>query len=183
MPSLDRIQGGIALSVLILGSTTVLFSQNAPHQEANADHPVAPVQGGAGSARSDADSAQERRLTSPTRPDNSAASLAVSQNATAPSAGQQPTGPTGPLWPQLPTPTEGEQAQGLQRAVGTAGAPAPAVLPIAAAEPTGIAIAPAKQRRVRKIVLKVGALVGASAALSTVLILTETTPSKPAVAH
>ena len=39
-------------------------------------------------------------------------------------------------------------------------APALAVLAIAAAEPTGIAIAPAKQRRVRKIVLKVGALGG-----------------------
>jgi hypothetical protein len=36
---------------------------------------------------------------------------------------------------------------------------------------------------VRKIVLKVGVLVAAGAALSTVLILTETTASKPAVAH
>jgi hypothetical protein len=183
MPWLRRIHGGIAVSVLILGTTTVLFSQNAQHQETSEDHPVASVQRSAGSPTSDADSAQESRLKAPAHPDNSATSLAGSQIATPPSAGQQPTGPTSPLWPQLSTPTEGEQAQGLQRAVGTAGAPAPAVLPIAAAEPTGIATAPAKQRRVRKIVLKVGALVGASAALTTVLILTETTPSKPAVAH
>jgi hypothetical protein len=183
MPALHRIHGGIAVSVLILGTTTALFSQNAQHQEKNEDHPVAPVQRSAGSPTSDANSAQENRLKAPAPPYNSAASLAGSQNASTPSAGQQPTSPTSPLWPQLSTPTEGEQAQGLQRAVGTAGAPAPAVLPIAAAEPTGIAIAPAKQRRVRKIVLKVGVLVGASAALSTVLILTETTPSKPVLAH
>jgi hypothetical protein len=182
MPSFDRIYGGIAASVLILGTTTVLFSQNAQNRETNADHPVPPVQRRAGSPSGDADPAQESRLKAPAHPDDSAASLAGSQNARPPSAGEQPSGPTTPLWPQLSTPT-GEQAQGLQRAVGTAGAPAPAVLPVAAAEPTGIAMAPAKQRRVRKIVLKVGALVGASAALSAVLILTKTTPGKPAVAH
>ena len=176
----NRIHSGVALWVLILGTTTVLFSQNGQHQETNADHPVAPVQHDARSASSDGASAQASGSKAGAHPDDSAVSPAGSQNATPPSAGEQPTGPP---WPQLSAPTDGEPAQGLQRPLGTAGAPAPAALPIAAAEPTGIAIAPAKQRRVRKIVLKVGALVGAGAALSTVLILTETTASKPPVAH
>jgi hypothetical protein len=181
MPSLIRIHGGTALCVLILGSTPVLFSQNVQHQETNGGHPVAAVQPGAHSPRSDADPAQQSRSKPGAPLDNSAATAAGSQNTEPQSVGQQPNIP---LSPRSSTQTAGEEApRQLQRAQGTAVAPAPAVLPIAAAEPTGIAIAPAKQRRVRKIVLKVGALVGASAALSTVLILSKNTPSKPAVAH
>jgi len=48
-----------------------------------------------------------------------------------------------------------------------------------AAEPAGIAMAPAKQHRARAIVIKVGAMVGAGAALGTVLGLTAATHSKP----
>jgi len=181
MPSLIRIHGGTALCVLILGATTGLFSQNVQHQETNGDHSVAPVQHGAGSPSSDADPAQPSRSKAGAQADDSAASAGGSQNTVPQSVGQLPTIP---LSPQPSTQTDGEEAhRQLQRALGTAVAPAPAVLPIAAAEPTGIAIAPAKQRRVRKIVLKVGALVGASAALSTVLILSETTASKPPGAH
>jgi hypothetical protein len=180
MPSLIRIHGGTALCVLILGSTTVLFGRNAQHQETDGDHSVAPVQHGAESPRR-ADPAQPSRSKPGAPLDNSAASVPGSQNAAPQSVGRQPAIP---LSPQSSTQTDGEETHGqLQRAAGTAAAPAPAVLPIAAAEPTGIAIAPAKQRRVRKIVLKVGALVGASAALTTVLILSKTTPSKPAGAH
>ena len=181
MPSLMQIHGGTALCVLILGSTTALFSQNAQHQETNGDHSVAAGQHGTGSPRSDADPAQQSRFKAVAHLDNSGASVAGSQNAAPQSVGRQPTIPQSP---QSSTQTDGEEAhRQLQRALGTAVAPAPAVLPIAAAEPRGIAIAPAKQRRVRKIVLKVGALVGASAVLSTVLILSETTASKPPVAH
>jgi hypothetical protein len=181
MPWWIRIHGGMMLCVLVLGTTTRLFSQNAHHQETNGDHPVAPVQHCSCSPRSDADLAQESRLEAGAHLDSSAVSLAGSQNAAPPSRAQQTTIP---LAQQSSTKTDGEEAERqLQRALGTAVAPAQAVLPLAAAEPTGIAIAPARQRRVRKIVLKVGALVGASAALSTVLILSETTASKPAIAH
>jgi hypothetical protein len=67
--------------------------------------------------------------------------------------------------------------------VGTAAAEAPKVNGVTAAQPAGVAIAPAKQRRVRTIVLRVGALVGAGAALGTVIALTAATPSKPPGAH
>ena len=70
-----------------------------------------------------------------------------------------------------------------QRPVGTAAAEAPKVSGITAAQPAGVAIAPAKQRRVRRIVLKVGAIAGAGAALGTVIALTAGTSSKPPGAH
>jgi hypothetical protein len=181
MPSLIRIHGAIVLCALILGTTTMSFSQNAHPQETDGDHPVAPVEHSTCSPGSSPESAPESRLKTGAHPDDSAAILAGGQNAAPQSRGQQPIIARSP---QSSTPTDGEEAQSqLQRALGTAVAPAPPVLPLAAAEPTGIAIAPARQRRVRKIVLKVGALVGAGAALSTVLILTETTASKPAIAH
>lgn len=71
----------------------------------------------------------------------------------------------------------------LQRPVGTAAAEAPKVSGITAAQPAGAAIAPAKQHRVRTIVLKVGAILGAGAAVGTVVALSAATPSKPPGAH
>jgi len=73
--------------------------------------------------------------------------------------------------------------QKMQRPVGTAAAEAPKVTGITAAQPAGVAIAPAKQKRVRTIVLKVGAIIGAGAAVGTVIALTAATSSKPPGAH
>jgi hypothetical protein len=75
------------------------------------------------------------------------------------------------------------QEQKPQRPVGTAAAEAPKTKGVTAAQPSGIAIAPAKQRRVRTIVLKVGAIVAAGAAVGTVIALTEGTSSRPPGAH
>lgn len=73
--------------------------------------------------------------------------------------------------------------QKLQHPVGTAAAEAPKVSGVTAAQPSGVALAPAKQRRVRVIALKVGAIIGAGAALGVVIALSEATPSKPPGAH
>jgi hypothetical protein len=81
---------------------------------------------------------------------------------------------------QAAAPTQREEEQ---RPVGTAAAEAPKVSGITAAQPAGVAIAPAKQRRVRTIVLRVGAIAGAGVALGTVIALTAATPSKPPGAH
>jgi hypothetical protein len=70
-----------------------------------------------------------------------------------------------------------------QRPVGTAAAEAAPVSGITAAQPAGVAVAPAKQHRVRSIVLKVGAIVGAGAAVGAVVALSEATSSKPPGAH
>ena len=75
------------------------------------------------------------------------------------------------------------QEQKAQRPVGTAAAEAPKVSGITAAQPAGIAIAPAKQKHARSIVLKVGAIIGGAAAIGAVVALTRATPSKPPGAH
>jgi cytoskeletal protein RodZ len=70
-----------------------------------------------------------------------------------------------------------------QKPVGTATAEAPDTSGIAASQPAGAAVAPAKQRRVRTIVIKVGAIAAGAVALGTVVALTEATSSKPPGAH
>jgi len=85
--------------------------------------------------------------------------------------------------PQAESQTSEKPADKRQRPVGTAAAEAPKVSGITAAQPSGVALAPAKQRRVRILVLKVGAIIGAGAAVGTVIALTAATPSKPPGAH
>lgn len=70
-----------------------------------------------------------------------------------------------------------------QRPVGTAAAEAPRSKGVTAAQPSGVAIAPAKQRRVRTLVIRVGAIVAAGAAIGAVIGLAEATPSRPPGAH
>ncbi|HXJ85871.1 MAG TPA: hypothetical protein VMS18_03585 [Candidatus Binatia bacterium] len=78
---------------------------------------------------------------------------------------------------------EDHKDEKLQRPVGTAAAEAPKVSGVTAAQPAGAAIAPGKQRRVRSVVLKVGAILGAGAAIGTVIALSAATPSKPPGTH
>ena len=95
---------------------------------------------------------------------------------------QTATPPSGQTDASQPTPAQ-DQGQRPQRPVGTAAAEAPKVKGVTAAEPAGVAIAPAKQRRVRTIVLRMGAILGAGAAVGTVVALTAGTPSRPPGAH
>jgi len=94
-------------------------------------------------------------------------------------------------WSAIPSPSQSGQSQGTQsqaqpspqKPVGTAVAEAPPTSGIAASQPAGVAIAPAKQRRVRTIVLRMGAIVGAGVAVGSVVALTAATSSKPPGAH
>jgi hypothetical protein len=70
-----------------------------------------------------------------------------------------------------------------QKPVGTAVAEAPNVNALSASQPAGVAIAPAKQRRVRTIILKTGAIIGAGVAIGAIVALTAATPPKPPGAH
>jgi hypothetical protein len=70
-----------------------------------------------------------------------------------------------------------------QKPVGTATADAPDSSGVAASQPAGVAIAPAKQKRTRTLVIKIGASVAAAVAVGTVVALTEATSSKPPGAH
>lgn len=66
---------------------------------------------------------------------------------------------------------------------GTAAARAASPTGVAASEPAGYAIAPAKQRRVRTILISMGAVLGAGAALGAVAALSSGSPSRPPGAH
>lgn len=81
--------------------------------------------------------------------------------------------------PSVAQQSSAQPAQKREQPVGTAAAEGPAVKGITAAEPAGVAIAPGKQRRVRTIIVKVGAIVGAGAAIGTVIALSAGTSSKP----
>jgi hypothetical protein len=97
---------------------------------------------------------------------------------------QSPTTPSSQSEPaQPPSQTVQPSQTAPQKPVGTAAAETPKASGVAASQPAGVAIAPAKQRRVRLIVIRVGAILGAGAAVGTVVALTQATPSKPPGAH
>ncbi|HUA14218.1 MAG TPA: hypothetical protein VMG31_02905 [Verrucomicrobiae bacterium] len=142
-----------------VGSVETNAGPQPSKRQTNADLPDSP-----GAVQLDAQNSWSERGSSP------ASSITASQDQTAESAGQ----------PQLNQSAQSSQAQ---QPVGTAAAPAPTVVGNPAAAPAGVAVAPAKQRRVRIIVLKVGAIVGVAVALGTTLALAEATSSRPPGAH
>jgi len=94
-----------------------------------------------------------------------------------PDSGQQPA----PQPQQNRTQQQGgtQQQTGTQQPVGTAASESVKATGVAASQPAGAAIAPAKQRRTRSILIKVGALVGAGVAVGTVVGLSAASPSRP----
>jgi len=76
-------------------------------------------------------------------------------------------------------PAPNGQQPAAQKPLGTAAAPYEKPEGIAASRPAGAAIAPAKQRRVRTILIRVGVIVGAGVAIGTVAALSHASPSTP----
>lgn len=87
-----------------------------------------------------------------------------SQTATTPPSGQQ---------------TGNGQQNSDQKPVGTAAAPYEKPTGVAASRPAGAVIAPAKQRRIRRIWISVAVIAGAAVAVGTVAGLSEASSSKP----
>jgi hypothetical protein len=73
---------------------------------------------------------------------------------------------------------QGQQG-GAPAPLGTAVAPYEKGIGVAASRPAGAVIAPAKQRRTRSFVIKLGVLLGACAAVGTVIALSNASPSQP----
>lgn len=122
-------------------------------------------------------------------PDSPGATWSKSEIAT---NQQNNTGLPSAVSPSSSQPAQAQSAQSQsaaqaqpspQKPVGTAVAEAPSASGIAASQPAGVAIAPAKQRRVRTIVLRMGAIVGAGVAVGSVVALTAATSSRPPGAH
>jgi hypothetical protein len=76
-----------------------------------------------------------------------------------------------------------QQQRTPQEPLGTAAAESLPTSGIAASRPAGAAVAPAKQRRVRSILIKVGVVVGAGVAIGTTMALSQGSPSKPPGSH
>ena len=113
-------------------------------------------------------------------PDSPGATLAKLQPPALPQSGTQ----SEPRATAPPVPQNQTQAQPApQKPEGTAAAEPTHAGGVAASQPAGVAIAPDKQHRARTIVIRVGAIIGAAAAVGAVVALTEATGSKPPGAH
>lgn len=178
MQPLNRSLLWAASCVFALGCSASVVAQDAPRQVSSDQQRIAQSE----QSGSNAQLPPANAAASPAElPDSPGATLAKLQEAAPqPSDSTQTQAPA-----SSPTASEqsGKEQPKLQRPVGTATAPAPAVSGVTAAQPAGVAIAPAKQHRVRTIILRTGAILGAAAAVGTVVALTEATPSKPPGAH
>jgi hypothetical protein len=95
-----------------------------------------------------------------------------SDSATKPATDTTPSAPV----PSQATPEQ--QQGGAQAPVGTAAAPYEKGIGVAASRPAGAVIAPAKQRRTRSILIKVGVILAAGVAIGTVVGLSSASPSR-----
>jgi hypothetical protein len=111
-------------------------------------------------------------------PDSPGATASKSEESTQAQSGSQASPPQ-----STPNQSPSQAPPAGQRPVGTAAAEAPDASGIAASQPAGVAIAPAKQRRTRTIILRMGAIIGAGVAVGSVVALTAATSSKPPGAH
>jgi cytoskeletal protein RodZ len=68
---------------------------------------------------------------------------------------------------------------GTSKPVGTAAAPYGAPNGVAVSRPAGAVIAPAKQRRARAILIRVGLIVGGAVAIGTVVALSRSSSGRP----
>lgn len=72
-----------------------------------------------------------------------------------------------------------QQQNGTSNPVGTAAAPYEKATGVAASRPAGAVVAPAKQKRSRSFLIRVGLIVGACVAVGTVVGLSAASPSRP----
>lgn len=108
----------------------------------------------------------------------SEAFAAPAQNA-APAAGTAaPAQPAGAQNPPSAAQTAPDQPP-ANKPLGTAVAPYEGTSGVTGSRPAGAVIAPAKQRRVRAFLIKIGVVVGAAAAVGTVVALSHSSPSQP----
>jgi hypothetical protein len=81
--------------------------------------------------------------------------------------------------PEAPQPQSGQVQQPAQTPTGAAGAPGVSPKGSPGAQPAGAAVAPAKQRGHRSLLIKVGLIAGGAIAVGTVVALAEKSPTRP----
>jgi hypothetical protein len=106
--------------------------------------------------------------------------LEAQQSSAPATGGQQSEAPQQSATPQQAAP---QLPSAPREPLGAAAAQTVPTLGVAASRPAGAALAPAKQRRIRTILIRTGAVIGAAAAVGVTMALTEGSPSKPPGAH
>jgi hypothetical protein len=108
-----------------------------------------------------------------------AAATAPAQAQSAPQSSPAPDSQAGPQTSNPPAPQSStpQPQQNGSAPVGTAAAPYEKGIGVAASRPAGAVIAPAKQRRTRSILIRVGLIVAAGVAIGTVVALSSASPS------
>lgn len=90
-----------------------------------------------------------------------------------------PQAPAKQTGPGTSSASQAQQKSETTKPLGTAAAPSTKTMGVTASQPAGAVIAPAKQRRTRAILIRVGLLVGAGIAIGTVMALSHASPSRP----
>lgn len=111
-------------------------------------------------------------------------SQAFASSSSTPQTGSQTRAAVSPAQPDAAqNPSNAAQATPNQqpgnKPLGTAVAPYETTSGVTASRPAGAVIAPAKQRRARTILIRIGVVVGAAAAVGTVVALSHASPSQP----
>ena len=119
----------------------------------------------------------ENSVPDPPAPKANSAQLPDSAGAT-----PSPVGAQGQPTPN-PVPQSSSEKGTLQKPLGTAAAGVVSTSGVAASRPEGAALAPARQRRVRLLIIKLGVVAAAGVALGTTLALTAASPGRPPGAH
>jgi len=116
----------------------------------------------------------------PSQPDAQSDSTELPDSPGATQANQAPT-PSATTQDQQaqPQPQQPTSPTVRHEPLGTAAAESVPTSGVAASRPAGAALAPAKQRRVRSILIAVGAVVGVGVALGATMALSQGSPSKP----
>lgn len=144
---MSRVHSGFSTAVLCAFAFTcslTALAQNATSAPGDAERATQPV-----TVQELPDSPGAVWAKSQTPDPPTAAPAAGATQSESPAVGQNPPNQN------PPNKDDDKKDERLQRPVGTAAAEAPKVSGITAAEPAGAAIAPAKQHRVRTLVIKV----------------------------
>jgi len=127
-------------------------------------------------------STDQQQQTTPTSSPQTQTAPPVQPATTAPAENAAPSQPAQAQpneLPNSPGSVRPQQPAGTERPLGTAAAEIGNASGIAASKPAGVAIAPAKQRQSRSLLIKLGAVIGAGVAIGTVMALSNGSPSRP----
>jgi hypothetical protein len=177
----SRLIIGVVAFSLCGGPELMAAQQTAPAQQT--DGPQTDAQQNNATQDSDARNA--------TQPDNAQQNVGTTPNSATPDPSKGPLKPNDNELPNAPSASQQQQQQQTNTSnqtkepevkeapLGAAAAQAGKTSGGAASRPAGTAIAPAKQRQTRSLLIKVGAIAAGAAALGIVYGLTRATPSVP----